>query len=61
MSKSLQTALGTLHAVIPQSAISLTPVSAQDRNRFVIISGQSLTNTGPTTIVGNIALSPGTS
>ena len=28
---------------------------------FAVISGQSLTNTGPTTVVGNIALSPGTS
>jgi uncharacterized protein YhjY with autotransporter beta-barrel domain len=61
MSKSLQTALGTLLAIIPLSAISLTPVSAQDLNSFGIISGQSLANTGPTTIVGNIALSPGTS
>ena len=38
-----------------------TAADAQDLQSFAIISGQSLTNTGPTTITGNIAVSPGTS
>lgn len=35
--------------------------SAQSLESFAVISGQSVTNTGPTTISGNIAVSPGTS
>ena len=57
-----------LHTVIGTSVVSflliLTQVggvAAQDFPSFSVIAGQSLTNTGPTTIVGNIAVSPGTS
>lgn len=33
---------------------------AQEVDSFAVIAGQTLTNTGPTTIIGNIAVSPGT-
>ena len=46
---------------MPGSIVSVTSVAAQDLAGFAVISGQSLTNTGPTTIIGNIAVSPGTS
>ena len=46
---------------LPIGILMATPGVAQDLVSFGLISGQSLTNTGPTTIVGNIAVSPGTS
>ncbi|MFN4128678.1 MAG: ice-binding family protein [Paracoccaceae bacterium] len=60
MSKNLHATVGTLLAV-PLSIFTVASVSAQDLQSFGVISGQSLTNTGPTTILGNIAVNPGTS
>ena len=61
MSKNLYTSVSTLLAVIPLIVFTVAQGSAQDLQSFGVISGQSLTNTGPTTIDGNIAVSPGTS
>jgi len=50
--------------VLAAAALSMAQVgegAAQDLQSFAVIAGQSLTNTGPTTINGNIAVSPGTS
>jgi hypothetical protein len=35
------------------------PAQAQSLESFAILAGQSVTNTGPTTITGNIGISPG--
>jgi len=48
-------------AVLPFYAGQVQVGFAQNLNSFAVIAGQSLTNTGPTTITGNIAVSPGTS
>ncbi|MFN4156219.1 MAG: ice-binding family protein [Paracoccaceae bacterium] len=61
MAKRLISTVIPLLAVIPLSVFTGMPSAAQDLQSFGVISGQSLTNTGPTTIVGNIALNPGTS
>lgn len=53
--------LYALSLAVPLAPVLATPVLSQDLLSFGVISGQSLTNTGPTTIYGNIAVSPGTS
>lgn len=61
MSKLIHLFMGSALAAVPLSFIQASMGAAQDLQSFAIISGQSLTNTGPTTITGNIAVSPGTS
>lgn len=61
MSNAMRAAVGTMLAAVSFGTIHVGMGAAQDLPSFGVISGQSLTNTGPTTIVGNIAISPGTS
>jgi len=61
MSKSSRSVLMISVAVLPFYAGQVQVGFAQNLNSFAVIAGQSLTNTGPTTITGNIAVSPGTS
>jgi uncharacterized protein with beta-barrel porin domain len=53
--------MGVTLAALPWALGQAGPAAAQDLSSFAIVSGATLTNTGATTIVGNIALSPGTS
>ncbi|MEM5477399.1 ice-binding family protein [Pacificibacter sp. AS14] len=48
-------------AISPLSFLTANPGYAQELPSFALIAGQSLSNTGPTTIDGNIAVSPGIS
>lgn len=59
MSKVIHNVVGTLLAAIPLSIFHMGEAAAQELESFGVIAGQSLTNTGPTTISGNIAISPG--
>jgi uncharacterized protein YhjY with autotransporter beta-barrel domain len=61
MSKSIRILVGSAIATVPFLIAQVGEVTAQSLESFAVISGQSLTNTGPTTISGNIAVSPGTS
>ncbi len=61
MSKRVRSVVGSALAALPLITFQVSDGFAQDLESFAVISGQSITNTGPTTIVGNIAISPGTS
>lgn len=61
MSRPIRIAVSSALIAIPLSIAQAHDVSAQELQSFAVVSGQSLTNTGPTTIVGDIAVSPGTS
>jgi hypothetical protein len=61
MHSHVRSAVVATLASLPVAAAAPGIAIAQDLESFAIISGQSLTNTGPTTITGNIAVSPGTS
>ncbi|GGD47753.1 ice-binding family protein [Sinisalibacter lacisalsi] len=61
MSKSLRVVAASALAAIPFSIAQVSESTAQELYDFGVIAGQSLTNTGPTTIVGDIAVSPGSS
>ena len=39
--------------------LALSPANAQDLTGFAVLAGQSVTNTGPTTIIGDIGIYPG--
>lgn len=60
MSESLRFYFCAAAAAIPLGSLYIAPSAAQDLPSFAVVSGQTITNTGPTTINGNIALSPGT-
>ena len=61
MPKVINALVSTLLVSLPIGTCVVKASMAQDLRSFGVVSGQSLTNTGPTTIVGNIAVSPGTS
>lgn len=61
MSKPIGVIVASMLAAVPISLVQVNAAAAQGLPSFGVISGQSLTNTGPTTIIGNIAVSPGTS
>jgi len=61
MSQSYRRYLCAAVAALPLSSAYVGTGAAQDLLSFGVVSGQSLTNTGPTIIHGNIAVSPGTS
>ena len=61
MSTSIGRVVGATLVAVPLCIAQVGESAAQDLQSFAVVSGQSLTNTGPTTIVGNIAVSPGTS
>ena len=48
-----------LAAAVAGVALLASDVNAQELESFSILSGQSITNTGPTTIIGNIGIYPG--
>lgn len=48
-------------ALLPLFFLAAMPAGAQELPSFAILAGASITNTGPTTITGNIGLSPGLS
>lgn len=60
MSESFRFYFCAAAAAIPLGALYAGPGTAQDLSSFAVVAGQTITNTGPTTINGNIALSPGT-
>jgi hypothetical protein len=47
--------------VIPVQTITLTPVPLAEAGNFALLAGSGVTNTGATTITGDLGLSPGTS
>jgi len=51
----------TLAAFGTESVGAATTINLGDATGYAVIGNQSITNTGPTTISGNVALSPGTS
>lgn len=61
MSRSIRIVVGATLAAVPLSIAQVGEGNAQDLTSFAVIAGQSLTNTGSTTIDGNIAISPGAS
>ncbi|MEH6775774.1 MAG: ice-binding family protein, partial [Cereibacter changlensis] len=61
MSQRLRLSLRAAVAALPLGCTLAGASAAQDLISFAVVSGATITNTGPTTITGNIALSPGTS
>ena len=61
MAKPPRTKLSSILIAVPIALASVDIACAQDLTGFAVISGQSISNTGPTTIGGDIALYPGTS
>ena len=61
MSKPTRKLIGSAMIALPVGLLLAGAAYAQDLSGYAIVSGQSITNTGPTTIGGDIALYPGTS
>lgn len=61
MSNALCIAVASALVAVPLSFLQVGEGRAQDLESFAVIAGQSLTNTGATTITGNIAVWPGSS
>lgn len=61
MSNIVRLALGSALVAVPLNFAHVPEGAAQALESFAVVSGQSLTNTGPTIINGNIAVSPGVS
>jgi len=61
VSRYIHVIVGAALAAVPLNIALVGAGSAQSLDSFAVIAGQTLTNTGPTTIVGNIAVSPGSS
>jgi len=51
-------AAGAIAALVPFSAFNVPGAQAQDLDSFAILAGSGITNTGATTIYGNIGSSP---
>lgn len=61
MSKFVRLTIGSALVAVPLNFAHAPDAAAQELESFGVISGQSLTNTGPTIINGNIAVWPGVS
>jgi len=46
-------------SLFPLLTLDISSASAQDLTGFAVLAGQSVTNTGPTTIIGDIGIYPG--
>ncbi|WP_223477054.1 ice-binding family protein [Oricola indica] len=56
--RRMRFAAGAIAALVPFSAFNVPGAQAQDLDSFAILAGSGITNTGATTIYGNIGSSP---
>src|SRR5665811_1172747 len=54
-------AIGLLIALPGNAQAAATPIPLGNADPFVVLAGQTITNTGTTTINGDIGISPGSS
>ena len=48
------------HSMAPSSACRQSPIALRSAGNFAALAGSTITNTGPTSIIGTIGVSPGT-